>query len=88
VTGFFHILRLIYFSDNVNQPDKNDSTYGCLWKMRTLFDQLCDAYAKFYSPSEHLAVDEVIVLYKHYIRKKHEHFGVNINKLCDMTDCT
>jgi hypothetical protein len=30
--------------------------------MKTLFDQL--NYTKFYSPSEHLAVDELIVLFK------------------------
>jgi hypothetical protein len=32
--------------------------------MRTLFDQLYEAYAIFYSPSEHLALDEVIVLFQ------------------------
>jgi hypothetical protein len=30
--------------------------------MRTIFDMLNDAYTKYYSPAEHLAVDEVIVL--------------------------
>jgi hypothetical protein len=28
--------------------------------MRDFFDMLNDAYGKFYSPSEHLAVDEVL----------------------------
>jgi hypothetical protein len=32
--------------------------------MITLCDQLSDAYAKFYAPSEHLAMDEVAVLFK------------------------
>jgi hypothetical protein len=32
--------------------------------MRTIFDKLSDAYAKYYSPAEHLAVDEIIVLFK------------------------
>jgi len=31
------------------------------------FDQLSDAYAKFYSLSEHLAVDEVSVLFKGWV---------------------
>jgi hypothetical protein len=45
-----------------------------LWKMRTIFDMLSD---KYYSPTEHLAVNEIIVLYKgqvifkQYIPKKH-----------------
>jgi hypothetical protein len=32
--------------------------------MRTIFGKLNDAYAKYYSPTEHLAIDEVIVLFK------------------------
>jgi hypothetical protein len=47
----------------MNQPHKNDK-YDRLWKMRTLFDQLNDAYANFYNPFEHLAVDEGIMLFK------------------------
>jgi len=42
-----------------------------------------------YNPTEHLAVDEVIVLYKgrvifrQYIPKKRKRFGIKIYKLCD-----
>jgi hypothetical protein len=32
--------------------------------MRTLFDKLSDSYAKFYIPTEHLVVDEIMVLFK------------------------
>jgi hypothetical protein len=31
-----------------------------LWELRTLSDLLNDLFAKFYNPSEHLAVDEVM----------------------------
>jgi hypothetical protein len=50
---------------------------------------LNDAYAKYYSPTEHLTVDEIIVLFKgrvvfkQYILKKHKHFGIKVYKLCD-----
>jgi hypothetical protein len=30
--------------------------------MRTIFDQLIGAYAKYYNPSEHSAVNEVVLL--------------------------
>jgi hypothetical protein len=33
-------------------------------KIRTVFDTLNQAYAKFCNPSEHLALDEVIVKFK------------------------
>jgi len=38
-----------------------------LWqimKLRTLLDMLNDLFAKFYRPSEHLIVDEDIVIFK------------------------
>jgi len=37
--------------------DKNSDRF---WKMRNLFEILKEKFSKFYSPSEHLAVDEVI----------------------------
>jgi hypothetical protein len=32
--------------------------------MRAIFDKLSNSYAKYYSVTEHLAVDEIIVLFK------------------------
>lgn len=43
-----------------------------------------NAYSKFYGPSEYLAIDKVMVLFKgkfaikQYIPKKHEHFRIKI----------
>jgi hypothetical protein len=34
------------------------------WKMRAIFDKLNDSYAKYYNPTKHLAVDDIIVLFK------------------------
>jgi hypothetical protein len=51
-------------------------------------------FSKFYSPSEHLAVDEVIVLFKErvifrqYITKKSKCFGFNIYKTYEETGYT
>jgi hypothetical protein len=71
---YFHILRFLNFTDN----DRNgvDRTDDRLWKIRDLFEIIRTNFSKFYNPSEHLAVDEVIVkfkgrvLFKHYIPKK------------------
>jgi hypothetical protein len=32
--------------------------------MRIIFDKLNNSYAKYYSPTKHLAVDDIIVLFK------------------------
>jgi hypothetical protein len=57
--------------------------------MRNIFDKLNNVYAKYYSPTEHLAIDEITVLFegrvifKQYIPKKHKRFGIKISKLYD-----
>jgi hypothetical protein len=91
---YFHILRFLHFSDNSNKPDKTHENYDRLWKFRTVFDVLNDSFGKYYNPSEHLAVDEVIVRFKgsvifiQYIPKKYKRFGIKIYKLRDATGHT
>jgi hypothetical protein len=60
---FFRILRFLHFTNN-SHPDMTDRTHDQLWTMTTIFDTLINAYAKFYSPSEHLATDKATVLFK------------------------
>src|SRR5215469_12888690 len=86
---FFHILRFLHFEDNDNPPSRDDPDYDRLWKIRKIFDTLSNKFCEMYNPTEHLAVDEVIVLYKgrvifrQYIPKKRKRFGIKIYKLCD-----
>ena len=47
---FLHILRFLHFADNSQRPHKGKE-YDRLWKLRTLFDNLNEAYAKLYNPS-------------------------------------
>ena len=85
---FLHILHFLHFADNSQRPDEGEE-YDRLWKLRTVFDKLNEVYAKFYNPSEHLAMDEVIVkfkgrvIFRQYIPKKRKCFGIKIYKLCD-----
>jgi len=85
---FLHILHFLHFADNSQRPDEGEE-YDRLWKLRTVFDNLNEAYAKFYNPLEDLAVDEVTVKFKgrvtfrQYIPKKRKCFGIKIYKLYD-----
>jgi hypothetical protein len=54
-------LRFLHFTDNNAEIDKQADNYDRLWKIRGVFDTLNDAYEKYYNPSEHLAVEEIIV---------------------------
>ena len=75
-----------YCTDDNNEPDMTEENSDSLRKMRNLFEILNQAFSKFRSPSEHLAVDEVTVLLKgrvifpQYIHKKHEDFGIKTYK--------
>ncbi|PNF36309.1 hypothetical protein B7P43_G00540 [Cryptotermes secundus] len=86
---FFHILRFLHFENNEAPPNRDDPEYDRLWKIRQIFNSLNSKFCELYHPSEHLAVDEVIVLFKgrvvfqQYIPKKHKRFGIKIYKLCD-----
>jgi hypothetical protein len=83
----------LHFADNSWRPDPCEE-YDRLWKIRTVFYTLNQAYPKFYNPSEHLAVDKVIVkfqvrvIFRQYILKKRNHFGIKIYKLCDESGYT
>jgi hypothetical protein len=85
---FLHIARFLHFADSSDRPEQNEE-YDQLWKIRTVFDTLNQAYAKYYNPSEHLALDEVIVKFKgrviftQYIPNRKKCFGIKIYKLCD-----
>jgi hypothetical protein len=73
--SFLHILRFLHFADNSWRPDPG-AEYDRLWKIRTVFITLNQAYPKFYNSTEHLAVDEVIlkpqgrVTFRQHISKK------------------
>jgi hypothetical protein len=74
---FFHILRFLH-SENYNPPNLDDPRYDRLWKIRSIFDTLNNKFYKLCNPTEHLAVDEVTVLFKgrvifwQFIPKKHK----------------
>jgi len=75
---YCHILHFLHFTDNnKNGVDRTDDR---LWKIRDLYEILRTNFSKFYNPSEHLAVDEVIVkfngrvLFKQNIPKKMQTF--------------
>jgi hypothetical protein len=65
----------------------------CIISNCCLFD-LKNKFCGLYSVTEHLAVDEVIMLYKgrvvfrQYMPKKRKRFGIRIYKLCDSVSYT
>jgi len=90
---FLHILRFLHFTDIRNEPYTRDENSDRIWKVRNVFNILKQKFLKFYNPSHHLAIDEVIkykgrVIFRQYIPKKHKHFGIKIYKQCNETGYT
>ena len=91
---YFHILRFLNFSDNRNNTHKTDKSSGRLWKMGKIFEIVDRTFSKFYNPSEHLTIDQVVVLFKgrvvfkHCMPKKRKCFLMKIYKLCDSNGYT
>jgi len=79
---FVLILHFLHYAGNSQRPEEGEE-YDRLWKLRTVFDKLNEAYAKFYNPSAHLAVDEVIVkskgrvIFRQYIPKKRKNVSAS-----------
>ena len=61
---FFHIFRFLHFENNDNPPNHDNPNYDRLWKTQKILDTVNNKFCEVYNPTEHLAVDEVIVLYK------------------------
>jgi hypothetical protein len=65
VRSVYHIYHFLYFTDNNrNGVDRTYDSIDKLRKTRGLFEILRTDVSKFYNPSEHLEVDEVIVKFK------------------------
>jgi hypothetical protein len=56
---------------NKKVPGKTNDSYDHPSKMRTVFDKLFDSYSKYCSPPKHLAVDEIMVVFKGRVIFKH-----------------
>jgi len=87
---FLHILRFLHFADSIQRPEEGEE-YDRLWKLRTVFDKLNMAYAKFYNPSEHLTVEHVTVklkgrvIFRQYIPKKRKLCGIKTTSRLQFT---
>ena len=60
---FLHTLCCLHFADNSQRSEQGEE-HDRLSELQRVFVAMILAYAKFYNPSENLAVDQVIVKFK------------------------
>jgi len=56
---FLYTLRFLHFADNSQTCDEGEE-YDCLWQLRTFFDTLIEAYAKFHNHSQYLQWERLL----------------------------
>jgi hypothetical protein len=59
-----HIKRYLHFENNENLTGRASPDYDRLWNMTRVSNYLNNKYSTLYSPTEHMAVDEVTVKFK------------------------
>lgn len=81
---FLLILQLLHFSDNTAPGEDK------VRKVRPLLSLLLDRFQSVYIPSQQIAIDKELVLFKgrlsfkQYIPNKRSRFGIKIYALCDV----
>jgi len=84
------ILRFLHMVDN----DDLRGTTDRLFKIRPLIDDLSEKFQKFYTPTQDLALDESLLLWKgrllfrQYLPAKRARFGIKIFSVCDQNGYT
>ncbi|KAJ8978049.1 hypothetical protein NQ317_017594, partial [Molorchus minor] len=61
---FSWLLGNIHLNDNSVQPQKGESMYDKLYKLRPMLDKLSETYANSYKPSRCQAIDESMIRFK------------------------
>jgi hypothetical protein len=89
------MLEFFHLNESANEPDRNDPNRDRLYKLRPILDLLFDTFQAIYMPSENIAIDESLLLWKgrlvfrQYIPLKPARFGIKIYLLCESSSgCT
>ena len=81
---FFKILRYLHLVDSSKQKKRGEEGYDILFKVRPLIDHLGAVLQKYYQPSCHLSIDEMMIgtrcriSFLQYIPKKPTRFGIKV----------
>jgi hypothetical protein len=61
---YLHILQFLHFTDNRDGHDTKEGNCDRLREIQDIFEILNRKFSKFHNPSENMATDEVIVLFR------------------------
>jgi len=61
---YLHILQFLHFTDNRYGVDTKEGNCNRPWEIQDIFEILKKTFSRFLNPSENMATDEVIVLFR------------------------
>lgn len=91
VNRFSWILGNLHLNDNCLQPNRGQSNFDKLYKVRPFLEYLSERFLNIFKPSEHQAIDESMIKFKgrstlkQYMPKKPIKRGYKVWMRCDKT---
>lgn len=88
------LLRFLHFVNNEDAPNHQDKTRDRLFKIRPLIEDLNEKFQRCYTPSQDLALDESLLLWKgrllfrQYLPAKRAKYGIKMYNLCENSGYT
>jgi len=67
---YLHILQCLHFTDNRDGVDKKEGNCDRMWEIQDTFEIPNRTFSRFHNPSENMATDEVIVLFRGMIHSE------------------
>ena len=82
------ILKYLHFSNNDDMPDKSDTDFDRLFKIREVYDILTSAFMMAYTPGRDVCIDEGMIRwfgcgFRTYLPSKRAKYGMKAYKLCE-----
>ena len=59
-----HILQFLHFMDKRDEVDTKEGNCDRLWEIKDIYEILNRTFSRFHNPSENLATQEVILLFR------------------------
>jgi hypothetical protein len=86
---FSQLLKCLHFNDNDNLPPTTSASEKSFMKIKSFYDALIGKFSTVYIPTENIAIDESLLLWKgrlsmkQYIPLKRARFGIKSYALCE-----
>ena len=58
------LLKFLHLNDSETQPQRGDTAYGKLYKVRPFLHRVLENFKTYYQPHQQISIDESMISYK------------------------